>query len=60
MTDQEPTVADWDSYFIDRDLTQWQSRADEHQDDCRERHGFGVCARGTCVEPCGPNGGCIR
>ena len=25
-----------------------------------ERFGFGVCRRGTCVEPCGPNGGCVR
>lgn len=25
-----------------------------------ERHGAGVCARGTCDEPCGPNGGCAR
>ncbi|WP_297775089.1 hypothetical protein [Mycobacterium sp.] len=29
-------------------------------DDPRERHGAGVCMRGTCIEPCGPNGGCIR
>lgn len=26
----------------------------------RERHGLGVCATGTCIEPCGPSGGCIR
>lgn len=25
-----------------------------------ERYGFGVCARGNCDEPCGPNGGCVR
>lgn len=24
-----------------------------------ERFGFGVCVRGTCVEPCGPEGGCV-
>lgn len=25
-----------------------------------ERHGFGVCSRGNCEEPCGPTGGCVR
>lgn len=25
-----------------------------------ERFGIGVCTSRACVEPCGPNGGCIR
>lgn len=25
-----------------------------------ERVGFNVCVTGVCIEPCGPNGGCIR
>lgn len=29
-------------------------------DEARERFGFGVCVTGMCIEPCGPNGGCIR
>jgi len=33
---------------------------DEEHFDPRERYGFGSCGRGTCVEPCGPNGGCVR
>ena len=33
---------------------------DHDPEDDRERFGAGVCSRGTCVEPCGPNGGCVR
>ena len=25
-----------------------------------ERHGSGICMTGVCIEPCGPNGGCVR
>ncbi len=28
--------------------------------DGTERYGAGVCVTGTCVEPCGLNGGCSR
>jgi hypothetical protein len=36
------------------------AREDDEHAAPGERFGFGVCSRGTCVEPCGPNGGCVR
>ena len=44
----DPSFGGFDEDFRDEDY------------DPRERHGFGVCVRHTCIEPCGPNGGCIR
>lgn len=46
----------------DRAALEEQLEDEELEDpdgDPDERYGFGVCARGTCIEPCGPNGGCI-
>jgi hypothetical protein len=31
----------------------------ECEADSTERFGIGVCVRGTCDEPCGPDGGCV-
>ncbi len=32
----------------------------EYDDARGERFGFGVCATGACIEPCGEHGGCKR
>lgn len=53
-TAPKPDPADWP----------WKKRGDPPDPDTRdpgdERFGLGICVRGTCLEPCGPNGGCIR
>lgn len=48
----------------DDDPWPWKMRGEldnePQPDEARERFGAGTCATGMCIEPCGPNGGCIR
>jgi hypothetical protein len=48
------------SWWLDREYG--RQSVDEHDEEHYpgERFGHGVCATGRCVEPCGPNGGCMR
>jgi hypothetical protein len=50
--------ADFQAAEAEADLPERDDHDDYDDGDPGERFGFGVCARGTCIEPCGPNGGC--
>jgi hypothetical protein len=51
-------IGDFD--YEERQQAKLEAAMDEDDDDgTGERYGFGVCRRGNCDEPCGPNGGCV-
>ncbi len=59
-TEPRPTVADSTSVdgAVWRMIGDPPARTASGAD--RERYGAGVCVTGTCVEPCGRDGGCAR
>jgi hypothetical protein len=62
-SDAELDAADADFRAAEAEADEAPERddaADDYDAAPGERFGFGVCARRTCIEPCGPNGGCVR
>jgi hypothetical protein len=56
---EEPTAEEWEE--VERAMNEHEDRREEFEEaSSGERFGFGVCATGRCVEPCGENGGCAR
>jgi hypothetical protein len=52
--------SDWtmDQLLEAADIAKEDEEAEDARLDADESFGFGVCVRRTCIEPCGPNGGC--